>query len=297
VLRTLDTFERMHSQVNLSGLSVALPAGAEGMVEVLGDLVYLPITQLKLSEHLDLSALGDAALALSETPTFEQLCALGAALRLQGIDKGVQQISLKLPAQAKANTPWSFDTGVRLAGATAAAAAVIGLGFHAWGAKVAAQAEQAEQAFLVVQGKAPKGPPKPPMLAELDGLRTLEKRNRSMHDAISRFNEMGGGQYSEFLQALGRQAGGQLWITGLVVQPNGQDIELRGRMLNPASLPDYLQRLESEPRFNGKRFAKLEIKALDAENAAGISGVSEFALTAKVRAPAAAKPGKEGGDP
>jgi MSHA biogenesis protein MshI len=297
VLRTLDTFERMHSQVNLSGLSVALPAGAEGMVEVLGDLVYLPITQLKLSEHLDLSALGEAAPALSETPTFEQLCALGAALRLQGIDKGVQQISLKLPAQAKANTPWSLDLGVRLAGATAAAAALIGLGFHAWGGRVAAQAEASEQALLVVQGKAPKGAPKPPMLAELESLRTLEKRNRSMHDAISRFNDMGGGQYSEYMQALSRQAGGQLWITDLVVYANGQDIELSGRMMNPASLPDYLKRLEAEPRFNGKRFAKLEITALDADTATGAPAVSKFALFAKVKAPAAAKTAKEGVEP
>jgi MSHA biogenesis protein MshI len=292
VLRTLDTFERMHSQVNLSGLSVALPAGAEGMVEVLGDLVYVPITQLKLSDHLDLSALGDQAEALSNTPTFEQLCALGAALRLQGIDKGVQQISLKLPVQAKNSTPWSLDMGVKLAGATTAVAVTLGMGFHAWAGRMAVQAQEAEQALAVVQGKAPQGLPKPPMLAELEGLRTLEKNNRALHDAITRFNETASGHYSEFLEALSRQAGGNLWITALVVHPNGQDIELRGRMTNPASLPAYLERLESEPRFNGRRFARLEIKALDPESLQGASGVSEFSLTGKVHS--AAKTAKEG---
>ncbi|MEY2840358.1 MAG: hypothetical protein RJB60_2657, partial [Pseudomonadota bacterium] len=81
------------------------------------------------------------------------------------------------------------------------------------------------------------------------------------------------------------------------VYANGQDIELSGRMMNPASLPDYLKRLEAEPRFNGKRFAKLEITALDADTATGAPAVSKFALFAKVKAPAAAKTAKEGVEP
>lgn len=292
VLRTLDTFERMHSQVTLSELSVALPAGAEGMIEVLGDLVYLPIKQLALSEYLDLSGLGEAGQALAETPSFEQLCALGAALRPQSVALGRQQISMLSRSATMCPEPWGLNLGARLMGATAAVAVALGLGLGAWTAHLTGQAEQAEQALSAsgAGAGAPKLPPKPPALIQLEALRETEVRQRGMSEAMTRLTTSSTVPYSEYLMALSRQTPGNLWITGLLILPNGHDLELRGRMINPAVLPDYLARLETEPQFKGRRFAQLQIKALDNDAQPELAGITEFALRAKLTK------GVDGGD-
>lgn len=66
--------------------------------------------------------------------------------------------------------------------------------------------------------------------------------------------------YSADLEALARQAHPAVWITGLRLQGGDDGLELRGRMTDPALLPDYLRRLQSEPRFRGRTFSTLQIR-------------------------------------
>ncbi|MEY4907472.1 MAG: hypothetical protein RL260_1190 [Pseudomonadota bacterium] len=66
--------------------------------------------------------------------------------------------------------------------------------------------------------------------------------------------------YVDYLEALARQAHPSVWITGLNLQGSDDAIEIRGRMTNPAVLPDYLRSLQSEPRFKGRPFATLQIR-------------------------------------
>ncbi|MDM4767780.1 PilN domain-containing protein [Pelomonas sp. SE-A7] len=82
--------------------------------------------------------------------------------------------------------------------------------------------------------------------------------------------------YADYLLALSRQAargGGQLWITGFKVLPDGQ-LEVHGRMLDARALPEYLRRLNEEPLFRGRSFAQLNVKAGES--------FSEFQLQAAV---------------
>jgi Fimbrial assembly protein (PilN) len=66
--------------------------------------------------------------------------------------------------------------------------------------------------------------------------------------------------HSADLEALARQAHPAVWITGVHLQASNEALELRGRMTDPAELPDYLRRLQSEPRFQGRSFATLQIR-------------------------------------
>lgn len=51
-----------------------------------------------------------------------------------------------------------------------------------------------------------------------------------------------------------------VWLTGFSVRRGGQDIEIRGSLLDATRLPGYVQRLSAEPVFHGRRFAALDMK-------------------------------------
>lgn len=84
--------------------------------------------------------------------------------------------------------------------------------------------------------------------------------------------------HAGYLQALARQASTQLWLTGFSVSADGRDIDLEGRMSDTKALPDYLRRLNAEPRFKGRPFAQLSLKAVDAEAGSGALAHTVFSL-------------------
>jgi hypothetical protein len=84
--------------------------------------------------------------------------------------------------------------------------------------------------------------------------------------------------YAAYFEALAKQSHGALWLTGFAVSPDGQSIELKGRMLDASALPDYLSRLNAEPVFKGRQFAQLQVTSLLAEGAETGPKVTEFVL-------------------
>lgn len=66
--------------------------------------------------------------------------------------------------------------------------------------------------------------------------------------------------FAEFLRGFARQAPNGLWLTGFTIGAGGTEMEIRGRMLNPASLPEYIRRLKTEKVFQGRSFASLTIQ-------------------------------------
>jgi hypothetical protein len=65
--------------------------------------------------------------------------------------------------------------------------------------------------------------------------------------------------FSEYLGAFSRQSLHGLWLTGLDISARG-DITIRGRVLTPELVPDYLQRLNREQVLQGRHFASLEVR-------------------------------------
>lgn len=119
----------------------------------------------------------------------------------------------------------------------------------------------------------------------------------------------GSGGVAEVMRGFSRQRMDGVWLTGFSVGPGGFDI--RGRLLDPASLPTYIRRLNTEPAFRGRSFAALDMQGVvpqvlpqsggDAAavpapattQAAGPARYTEFALRATLTAPAATAGGKE----
>ena len=69
--------------------------------------------------------------------------------------------------------------------------------------------------------------------------------------------------FSAILSGFSRQTSNDLWLTGFSVSLGGQEIEIRGRSLDAAGLPGYLQRLAAESAFRGRRFAALDMRRVD----------------------------------
>ncbi|MFA6312359.1 MAG: PilN domain-containing protein [Sterolibacterium sp.] len=66
--------------------------------------------------------------------------------------------------------------------------------------------------------------------------------------------------FAEFLRGFARQTPNGLWLTGFTIGAAGSEMEIRGRMTNPAALPEYIRRLKTEPVFRGRGFAALTIQ-------------------------------------
>jgi MSHA biogenesis protein MshI len=75
--RTLDSFERLFSRVNLARLLVA-PASASTFIDYLRELVYVPVQPLLLADLVDFSLVPELAEPHAQGP---YLYAIGAALR------------------------------------------------------------------------------------------------------------------------------------------------------------------------------------------------------------------------
>jgi MSHA biogenesis protein MshI len=297
VLRTLDTFERIHSQAQLAHVSVALPPGFEGAMDVLADLVYQPLKPLHLGDLFDCSSLRDQSVA--QAATFAELCAVGAALRQHATHRGVAQISMLPPALQGGPVSWNLDQGARACAALGGLVIVGSVALSGVSVTRTVQADAAEKSASTLAQGVPQGAPRPPIMIEMEALRETSKRQTELRDSLSRLANEQSGHYSQYLTALARQAPGSLWITGLTVAPNGSDMELRGRMMDPLALPAYMGRLANEAQFRGRRFSQLEVKSLDNDGAGSgdgnaVQGVSEFSLRASAKpepaAAAASKP-------
>lgn len=64
--------------------------------------------------------------------------------------------------------------------------------------------------------------------------------------------------YVGLLRGFSQQAMAGVWLTGFSF--NGRETEIRGRLADPALLPGYIRRLNSEPVFQGQRFGQLELQ-------------------------------------
>lgn len=103
----------------------------------------------------------------------------------------------------------------------------------------------------------------PQLVAELD---SAEARLRRLGD-IARLLESGAigstGGFADYLRGFARQVPDGLWLTEFTIQSGGNDMEIRGSMLNAAALPDYIRRLGTEKVFKGRNFAALTMSRGD----------------------------------
>jgi hypothetical protein len=103
--------------------------------------------------------------------------------------------------------------------------------------------------------------------------------------------------FADYLRGFARQTVAGLWLTGFAVDATGGSMEIRGRTLDPALLPEYIRRLDQEKAFEGQTFAalKLDLAKPEATAAAGTAAPRrppwhEFTLVPTAAADKAGKP-------
>lgn len=168
--------------------------------------------------------------------------------------------------------------------AAAVAAHAVAAQRHAEMEALAASQKQAQEAFLAATQRIAARKADPALAAELARSRALAARQQQILQALddgSIGNRQG---FSEFLRGFARQVPQGLWLTGFTIGAGGADMEVRGRMLSPTLLPEYVRRLNAEAAFRGHSFAGLEIQSPRAEasmsGAAALPAYSEFVLSA-----------------
>ncbi len=95
---------------------------------------------------------------------------------------------------------------------------------------------------------------------EIADMKAGVDQRREVLDFVSRAGVSGNSAYSGVLDGFSRQAGEGVWLTGFGL--SGQDIEIRGRLLDASLLPAYIERLNADAAFQGRRFSALEMKGV-----------------------------------
>ena len=123
-----------------------------------------------------------------------------------------------------------------------------------------AQEELVELNKALAERKIPEA-----LQAELDNAKSLLVSRKEVLEILDSGQLGNSTGFSEILYGFARLASADLWLTGFSVTLGGQEIELRGRLLDSKKLPAYVQRLSAEPVFQGRRFATLDVRSVEPE--------------------------------
>lgn len=96
---------------------------------------------------------------------------------------------------------------------------------------------------------------------QIAAVRLAVSQRQEVLNVIAQGDVAGSSAYSGLLQGFSRQIVDGVWLVGFgFVQ---KDVEIRGRLVDPALLPTYISRLNAEPAFAGRRFAALNMKGIE----------------------------------
>lgn len=191
-----------------------------------------------------------------------------------------QQINLLDPALMPRPDALSAVRGLMAAGAVLLLSGVAAAALQWAAAADAGKASVSQQQLAAQRAKAGSIADTQALQAQIAQLRAMEASQRRVRSQIDDGPAGRGEGYAAFFAALSRQAHPALWITGFAVSADGHGLELSGRMLDSAALPDYLRHLNAEPLFKGRPFAALDLKAVDPSPGAtpAAAPYTEFAL-------------------
>lgn len=102
--------------------------------------------------------------------------------------------------------------------------------------------------------------PNPALNDEIAALRAGVDQRREVLTYVSRGSGEAAPGFSAMLQGFARQDIDGVWLVGFGLSHGG--LEIRGRLLDPALLPRYIERLNSDAAFTGRLFAALEMQGV-----------------------------------
>ena len=109
--------------------------------------------------------------------------------------------------------------------------------------------------------------------------RYVNKQRQEVLSLIAQGDVAHGNAYSGLLQGFSRQVVDGVWLTGFRFAE--KNIEIHGRLTDPSILPAYINKLNDEPAFAGRRFAALDMTGVEP----GDERRPEAAAVATPRAP------------
>lgn len=124
---------------------------------------------------------------------------------------------------------------------------------------------------------------------QLDLARLEVSQRRQVLDLLAGGGFAAGQGFSGIFHGFSRQIVKGVWLVGFSVA--GAEIEIRGRLTDPALLPAYVGKLNGEPAFVGRSFATLDMKGIvpTASNDAAPAPYTEFVLSTAAMLPAEPK--------
>lgn len=96
---------------------------------------------------------------------------------------------------------------------------------------------------------------------QIAAARLAVNQRQEVLNVIAQGDVAGSSAYSGLLQGFSRQIVEGVWLVGFSFAQ--KDVEIRGRLIDPALLPTYINRLNGEPAFAGRRFAALDMKGVE----------------------------------
>lgn len=96
---------------------------------------------------------------------------------------------------------------------------------------------------------------------QIEAARLGISQRQEVLNLVAQGDIAGGNAYSGLLQGFSRQVTEGVWLVGFGFAD--QDIEIRGRLVEPALLPTYIGKLNAEPAFAGRHFSALDMVGVD----------------------------------
>lgn len=96
---------------------------------------------------------------------------------------------------------------------------------------------------------------------EIENARLGVEQRRQVLDFIGQSDFGKGSGFAGVLQGFSRQTLEGVWLVGFGLASSG--IEIRGRLIDPALLPVYINKLNGDKAFTGRRFSTLEMKDVE----------------------------------
>lgn len=166
-----------------------------------------------------------------------------------------------------------------VAGLTAALTVLVGISGHlartdlpaltTQAAATESQLKVAREQVAALGARAANRQPDQGLVQELEAARALLGVRSEVLATLNRSLGPQAHSFADYLRGFARQSVSGLWLTGFTIAAGGNGMEIRGRTVDPALLPEYIRRLNREPAFQGQTFSAMR---LEAAKAATISG-------------------------
>jgi hypothetical protein len=121
------------------------------------------------------------------------------------------------------------------------------------------QTQAAREESVALGSQLASRKPDPKLELDIVSLNELLGVRQKILDALGQDAATASSGYSDYLRGLARQSVSGLWLTGFSVGSEGKRMEIRGRTLDPALVPEYIHRLNTESAFRNHRFAAMTV--------------------------------------